>query len=266
MSRTPKQTPIEQRRGQIEKELEKLQLPKNQKTRRDFKSDENFENWKERQNAKVFQLNEELTILNSPTEYNEIPLSIAATELGVTLNEMSQIVREELVETSFSGEYRTGARITREELARAIEIGAEELVRIAEQSVEEVFADGLQHLRAGDVEAAEKALERIYSFDYRSGFPYWISYNTALELVKGDYSCISFRFLTSYEDTELAAILTALRRAVEVINPTDHLAAVVREQILAVAEGKKRRRSMTRTEAINPRNFSRKWMKTSGTR
>ncbi len=68
MSRTPKQTPIEQRRSQIEKELEKLRLPKNQKTRRDFKSDENFENWKERQGIKFFQLNEELIILDNPAK------------------------------------------------------------------------------------------------------------------------------------------------------------------------------------------------------
>lgn len=98
MSRQPKQTPIEQRRGQIEKELEKLRLPKNQKTRRDFKSDENYENWKERQGVKFLQLNEELIILDNPTEYNEIPLAIAATELGVTLNEMLAIVNEELVD------------------------------------------------------------------------------------------------------------------------------------------------------------------------
>lgn len=240
MSRTPKQTPIEQRRSQIEKELENLRLPKNQKTRKNFKSDENFENWKERQGVKFLQLNEELTILDNPTEYNEIPLAISATELGITLNEMLRIVSEELVETSFVGEYKAGAQMTREELARAIEIGAEELVRIAEQSVEEVFEDGLQHLREGNVEAGEKVLERIYGFDYRSYFPYSIAYSTALELVKGDYSSISFRFISSYHDTELAAILGALRRAVEIINPADHLAAVVREQILAVAEGKKK--------------------------
>lgn len=240
MSRTPKQTPIEQRRSQIEKELEKLRLLKNQKTRKDFKSDENFENWKERQGVKFFELNEELIILSSPTEYNEIPLAIAATELGVTLNEMLQIVNEELIETSFDGEYRAGARINRDELARAVEVGADELVRIAEQPVEEVFEDGLQHLRDINVEAAEKVLERIYSFDYRSYFPYSIAYSTALDLAQGDYSSISFGFINSYHDSDLAAILGALRRAVEIINPGDHIAAVVREQILAVAEGKKK--------------------------
>lgn len=57
--------------------------------------------------------------------------------------------------------------------------------------------------------------------------------------MKGDYTSISFRFITTYKDTKLAAILTELRRAVEIIEPKDHMAAVVREQILAVVEGKK---------------------------
>lgn len=239
MSRTPKQTPIEQRRGQIERELERLRLPKNQKTPKDFKSADGFENWQTKQGVKFLELNEELIILDNPTDYNEIPLAIAAMELGVTLNEMLQIISEELIETSFYGEYRAGARITREELARAIEIGADELVRVAEQPVEEVFEEGLQFLRDGNVEAAEKVLERIYKFDYSGRFQYSIAYSTALELLQGDYTSISFRFIISYSDTELPAILEALQRAVEVIKPVNHLAAVVREQILAVAEGKK---------------------------
>ena len=239
MSRKPKQTPIEQRRGQIEKELEKLSLPKNQKKLRDFKSEDAFENWKERQENKLRELNEELIILDDPTEYNEIPLAIAATELGVALNEMLEIVSEELVETSFDGEYKAGARVTREELARAIEIGSDELLRIAQQSVEEIFEEGLQFLQDGNAEAAEKTLERIYKFDYRIRFQYSIAYSTGLELLRGDYESISFRFIDSYHDTELAAILETLRRAVEGIKPASHLAAIVREQILAVAEGKK---------------------------
>jgi hypothetical protein len=241
MSRTPKQTPIEQRRAQIEKELEKLRLPKNQKTPRDFKTGDGFENWQERQATKLLELNEELIILDNPSDYNEIPLAIAATELGVTLNEMMQIVSEELVETSFDGEYRAGARITREELARAIEIGADEMVRIAEQSIEEIFEDAVQFLHARNIEAAEKAHERMNRFGYESSYQYWITCGIGIELLKGDYNGLSrsFWFVDSYDEIRLAATLDKLRRVVEGIKPANHLAAVVREQILAVAEGKK---------------------------
>ena len=241
MSRTPKQTPIEQRRKQIEKELEKLRLPKNQKTPRDFKKPDAFENWEKRQGVKVFELNEELIILDNPADYNEIPLAIAAMELGVTLDEMLQIVSEELVETSFDGEYRAGARITREELARAIEIGADELVRIAEQYIEEIFEDAVQSIHAGNIEAAERAYERMHKFGYESSYHYSIACGIGIELLKADYRALShsFWFVDSYDEIRLAATLDKLRRIVEGINPADHLAAVVCEQILAVAEGKK---------------------------
>lgn len=240
MSRTPKQTPVEQRRGQIEKELEKLRLPKNQKVRRDFKSDENFGNWKERQRVKLLQLNEELIILDDPTEYNEIPLAIAAAELGVTLNEMLEIIGEELVATSFDGEYKAGARITREELARAIEIGSTELLRIAQQSVEEIFEEAVQFLHAGNVEAAERASQRIEKFGY-STHAYSIPCEIGLHLVRGEYDDLrhSFDFTKYYEDAELVAVLQNLRRVVEGIKPINYLAQVMQEQILAVAEGKK---------------------------
>jgi hypothetical protein len=167
MSRASKLTPIEQRRNQIEKEFEKLKLPKNQKKAKDFKTPDAFENWQERQARKFNELNEEIVILNNPIEYHEIPLAIAATELGVSLNEMLQIVKEELIETCFDGEYREGDRITREELARVIEIGAGELLRIANQSIEEIFDESIQFLHDGDLPAAEKAYERMEKFDYQ---------------------------------------------------------------------------------------------------
>lgn len=241
MSKASKQTPIEQRRGQIERELEKLRLPKNQKTRKDYKSDENFEHWQKKQGEKFFELNEELIILDNPSEYNEIPLAVAAVELGVTLNEMMSIISEDLIETSFYGTYHAGARITREELARAIEIGAEELVRVAEQSIEEIFEDIIKFIRDGNLEAAEKSYERIQGFDFRTSLHYSIVCGIGIELMKKDYDALknSFWFVNSFDTIELASILDKLRRGVESIKPTDHLEAVVCEQIIAVAEGKK---------------------------
>lgn len=240
MSRN-KQSPIEQRRTQIEKELEKLRLPKNQKIRKDFASDENFENWKKKQGEKFFELNEELIILNNPAEYNEIPLAVAAEELEVTLNEMLSIVHEELIETSFDGFYKAGDRITREELARAIEIGAGELVRISEQTIEEIFDEIVKATQNRNIDAVEKAYERIHKFDYRVSLHYSIVCGIALHILKREFDSLqrSFWFIDSFEPLELAAILDKLRKVIEVVNPTDHLEAVVCEQILAVVNGSK---------------------------
>lgn len=241
MSRASKLTPVEQRRNQIERELEKLKLPKNQKKAKDFKTPEAFENWQERQSRKFNELNEEIIILDNPTEYHEIPLAIAAAELGISLNEMIQIVREELIEISFDGEYREGNRITRDELARAIDVGAEELLRIADQSIEEIFEESIQFLHDANIEAAEKAYERMDKFDYQVNYQYSIAYGIGLELLRGDFDALksSFWFRDSYDDKRLAATLQSLRRVVVGIKPADHLTAVIREQILAVADGVK---------------------------
>lgn len=186
-------------------------------------------------------MSDKLIILDNPTDYHEIPLAIAALELGVSLSEMMQIVREDLVEISFNGEYREGARITREELARAIEIGAGELIRIADQSIEEIFEDSLHFLHAGDLKAAEKAYERMEKFDYQVNYHYSIALGIGLELLRGDFDALksSFWFRDSYDEMRLAATLQSLRRVVVGIEPADNLTAVLREQILAVADGVK---------------------------
>lgn len=161
-------------------------------------------------------------------------------ELGVTLNQMVSIVSEDLVETSFYGAYQAGARITREELARVIEIGAKELVRIVEQSIEEIFEDAIKFIHDGNLEAAERAYERIEKFDFRTNIHYSIACGIGIELLKKDYDALksSFWFVDSFDTIELASILEKLRRVIEEIKPTDHLEAVVCEQILAVANGK----------------------------
>lgn len=241
MNRKPRESPIQQRRRQIEKELEKLRLPKSQRRRSDFKTDEAFEKWKDRYERKLYELNEEAVLLENPDEYNEVPLAIAAVELGVTLNEMQQIVSEHLVETSFDAEYAAGDRITRDELARAIDIGPGELLRVANQSVEEIFTEAVKFLKSGNIESAEKAYERIQKFDYGHSFQFWISCSIALHLVKREFDDLKYYFdsLKSYDHIKLVAILDSLREAVSGITPPDHRSAIIREQILAVADGVK---------------------------
>lgn len=235
-----KKTPIELRRGQIEREIEKLQLPKNQKTRRDFKSDEAFEIWKERLKKKLHELNEELIILDSPYEYNELPLALAAEELGVTLEDMQAFVREELIAVSFNGEYRAGARMAREEIALAAEVGTEELLRIAYQNAENVFEEAIEFMRAGNLARVEKAYERMESFSYESSWSYWEALEIAVNLMRGNYEelkdAFSFRY---YNEEQSIAALKTIRRVVEVIEPKDHLCAILKERILAVTDGKK---------------------------
>lgn len=240
MSPKIKKTPTAIRREQIARELEKLELPKQQKTRRDFKSDEAFENWKQRQQQKKYELNEELSILDNPFEYNELPLALAAEELNISLDDMQAIVQEELIEINFSGEYRAGARITREELARTSGIGASELLRVAYQTAKDVFEEALEFMRAGDLPPVERALERMESFSYDSSWNYWLALEVAVSLMRGSYEDLKNAFSFRYHEEEaIIAILHSVRRAVEAIEPANHLCAALKERILAVTEGKK---------------------------
>lgn len=237
----PKQTPIEQRRAQIEKELENLRLPKNQKIRKDFKSDENFENWQKKQGDKLLELNEELIILDNPAEYNEIPLAVAAMELGVTLNEMLSIVSEDLITISSTGIYKASGRISREELARVIEIGGEELVRIVNQDIDEIFADAIKFIINGDKESAQKAYDRIEK-NHSGIHPQAFAAEFGIQLALGNYEEIhdSLDFLSRrYNDGELASYLMPLKKVVELLPPLEHMGEVIKEQIFAVADGMK---------------------------
>jgi hypothetical protein len=241
MGRPPKQSPIEQRRTQIEKELEKLRLPKNQKIRRDFKSDESFENWQKKQGEKFFELNEELIILDNPADYNEIPLAVAATEIGVTLNEMLDIISEGLIKTSFDGAYKASARISREELALAIGLGSEELLRIINQDVDEIFADAVNYLHNSNPEAAQKAYDRIDKH-YSCIHPHAIAIEVGIHLFHRNYEEVrsSLNFIARRrEDSELAEFLTSLKPIIKSLPLLDHLGEVIKEQIIAVTEGMK---------------------------
>lgn len=130
--------------------------------------------------------------------------------------------------------------MTREEIARAAEVGTEELLRIAYQSAEDVFEEAIEFMRAGDLARVEKALERMESFSYDSSRYYWRALEIAVNLMRGSYEELkdAFRF-RYYEEEEIIAALKTVRRAVEVIEPADHLCAILKERILAVTEGKK---------------------------
>lgn len=234
---TPSQ--IEIRREQVTTALDELKSRKKIKTRNDFRSDKLFENWKEKYEKKLEELAEELAILDNPSEYNEIPLAVAATELALTMSELAKLKDEDLITASFVGEYRVGARITRDELARIIDADPQELLRIANQPLEEIFEIGIRELHSGNLEAAEYARNRLAGVYVGDAYRYEMILSLAIRLAKGElHNLIDNHELKYYKGAELAAILSDLRRVIQPIKPGDHLSAVVYEQVLAVADGK----------------------------
>lgn len=76
-------SPVNKRIAQINREIEKTNLQLESKTIRHFKTETAFGQWKQKQYDKIADLEEELTILDYPEEYTELPIAIVAEELGL---------------------------------------------------------------------------------------------------------------------------------------------------------------------------------------
>lgn len=76
-------SPINKRIAQINREIEKTNLQIETKTIRQFKSESSFGQWKQKQYDKIAELEAELTILQYPEEYAELPIAFVAEELGL---------------------------------------------------------------------------------------------------------------------------------------------------------------------------------------
>ena len=237
--RKSRRLPVEQRKEQIAREIEKLKAEYEKKTRRQFKTDEGFETWRIRNREKIAELKEEQAVLEDPGRYNEIPLAVAAEELGLTLDEITSIAGDGLLEISTQTYYFSGSRITRGELARLHEVGAGELLRLANQELDEIFEDAARYFHAGDLERAEKAAKRM---DDRGTYTplTWVC-EIALDLLRGKYDDVvsSVRYICKKDDLHETAILTNLGRVLKGMKFKEHGAEVLREQILAVTEGVK---------------------------
>jgi phosphate uptake regulator len=91
------------------------------------------------------------------------------------------------IEPTDKGEESARDRVSRDELARVIEFGVEELLRSHEQDAVQIFEDSMRYLQEGDLETAEKAYRRIEVRDSLIGH-YALAYSLGLNLAKGNYS------------------------------------------------------------------------------
>lgn len=232
--------PVSARRRQIEKEISKIHKQDKKKSRRDYKSDEAFSTWQQRQQRKLEQLLSELAILDYPEEYYEVPLAIGATELGLTLDEILEVVREGLIEIDFKGDYLAGSRMTRDELARAIECGANNLLRVARQTPSEIFDAICPYVQHGDVEILQKAYNRIDRKDSCLN-PFALALEIGIQFISGDLQALeqSMDFISRRDNEDLAAALVPLKTLINLLPYQSHPMDVIRERILATANGDK---------------------------
>jgi hypothetical protein len=225
---------VEVRRGQIYKQLDKLREEQATKTRKHYKSDHGYEQAHNRRADLIDRLEQELSILDDPGEYNELPIAVVADELGLTINEVSGMIGGGEILTPDEGEH---GRVTRDELARLAEIGTEELKRLSGQEASDIFEQAVPLLQRGKIELAEREYRRLEARDTCIGqyaYAFWI----ALDLAKGEYDLSwNIRFINDMNPTERAATLAYLGRILKGMELKEHGAKVIAEHLLAICEG-----------------------------
>ena len=225
---------VEIRREQIHKQLAKLREAQAVKTRKHYKSDHAYVQSHNRRADTIDRLEQELSMLDDPGEYNELPIAVVADELGLTMNEVSGMIGGGDILTPDEDEHE---RITRDELARLAEIGTEELKRLSDQEAAEVFEQAVPLLQRGELELAEREYKRLEARDTCIG-PYAHAYQMALDLAKGDYDFDwALKFISRRDSTERAATLAYLGRILRGMEFKEHGAKVIAEHLLAIADG-----------------------------
>lgn len=149
---------VEQRRAEIDRHLTRLRSHLARKSREDFTTDFRHRAWLESTNRLMAALLEELSALDDPGEYDELPAAVVADELGIGLDQISRLIR--LGEVEAAGP-RARPRVPRAEMERLARLTPGTYLARAAQNVEHIFADAVGGLRAGDVAAARRGYARI---------------------------------------------------------------------------------------------------------
>src|SRR5947209_12762347 len=117
---SPRSQPIAQRVRTITLQIARLQGQLSSKTRNNFTSDFHYRSWLEKTNDLLAELENELSVLTDPGEYNQLPPAVVAEELGTTTSKVRLLIKGG--EILASGE-AAHAYVRREELAAAYEAG-----------------------------------------------------------------------------------------------------------------------------------------------
>src|SRR4051812_43297840 len=123
---SPRSRPIAQRARTVTARIAQLKEQLSTRTRDAFKSDYHYRTWHENTNALLSELEDELSVLNEPGEYDQLPPAVVAEELGTTTDMVRQLIKggEILAAGKPAHEY-----VSREELAASCEAGLTELLR-----------------------------------------------------------------------------------------------------------------------------------------
>lgn len=129
------------------------------------------------------ELADELSALEDPGCYDELPVAVVADELGLSLKQVHRLIIAGEVEATGR---RAHERVSREELGMLVALGAEELLRRMSHVPEAAFNSFVRQLHSGNLPAAERERRRITAKQTCVG-PYSLAAEIAFDLAKGRY-------------------------------------------------------------------------------
>lgn len=225
----------EERAHQITLRLDGIRSQLATKNRDHYADEKTFQRQRRRVQELADELEGELSILQCPGEYNELPVAIVADELGLTYRQVRNLIKSGEIEAAGRAAHE---RVSREELARVASLGPAELLRLAAQESAEIFAVAAPRLQEGDVEYSERALRRL---DARGGWQeaYAPAFLTGLEIVKGEFDGALSSVRLIYEmrnPLKREAVLTCLGQLLKGIRLERGDAQAFCERLLGIVE------------------------------
>lgn len=208
---SPRSRPIAQRARTVTARIAQLKEQLSSRTRNAFKSDSNYQTWLGKTKELLAELEDEISVLNEPGEYDLLPPAVVAEELGTTTEKVRQLIKggEILATGKPAHEY-----VSREEMAAAGEVGLVELLRRLSQETPSIFEESVTYLYQGQLSLAGKACRRLIARESIVG-RFALPYETAYLLALAELDEVDARlgFIGQAEDAVKTHYMRHLRRA-----------------------------------------------------
>lgn len=227
---------VEKRREQLVRQLGRLRLRLAQMSEASYPSEAAYRYQRRRTTELAAELEDELSALDCPGEYEELPVATVADEMGLTYDQVRRLIKSGEIEATGGPAHE---RVGRGELERIAALGSAELLRLSRQDADAVFAEAILHLRQGDLNAAGRAYRRLIGRGC-CGQPRASAFLLCLELAKGEFENArdSIRLIEECEDPfERVATAEYLRCLLAGTRFSADGADELRERLLARIQG-----------------------------
>lgn len=197
---------VEERKQQVVRRLDHLRLSLAAKSPGHYPKEYMYKAQQRRVRELISELEAELSILNCPGEYNELPVAVVADELGLAYDQVRRLIKSGEIEARGKTAHEL---ISRAELERIVALGVPALLRCSQQESAEIFEQAIIHLHNGDIELSERTYRRLLARESWRG-PYAPAFHIGLELIKGELDKVPSTLKLIYERGDAFQITTVI--------------------------------------------------------